>query len=160
MLQEREPVIVVGVDGTPEGLAALLFALDEGVRRDCSVEVVTTWMWGEPYEAMATGVDAARQAAEEIQETQLHDAIRKLDVLPVVSRLVVEGEPGPVLVHMSNHASYLVVGHSHKGALRRALLGSVSDYCVRHSRVPVMVVPLPESAVGTSGRANRVPAIP
>ncbi len=159
MLQDREPVIVVGVDGTPEGAAALLFALDEGVRRDCSVEVVTTWSWGEPYEAMATGLDAARQAAEEIQDQQLHEVIRKLDVVPVVSRLVVEGEPGPVLVHMANHASYLVVGHSHKGALRRALLGSVSDYCVRHSRVPVMVVPTPEDSPRSSADKDQIAAI-
>ena len=160
MIQEREPVIVVGVDDTPAGAAALIFALDEGVRRDCSVEVVTTWSWSEPYEAMASGVEAARQVAEDIQEKALHAAIRKLDVLPVVSRLVVEGEPGPVLVHMSNHASYLVVGHSHKGALRRALLGSVSDYCVRHSKVPVMVVPVAESGTQTSSEPDRIPAVP
>lgn len=158
MLNDREPVIVVGVDGTPESVAALAFALDEGVRRDCSVEVVTTWTWGEPYEAMATGIEAARQAAEDVQEVALHTAIQKFRVLPVVSRLVVEGEPGPVLVHMANRASYLVVGHSHKGALRRALLGSVSDYCVRHSKVPVMVVPLPEPADQLSTGIDKVPA--
>jgi nucleotide-binding universal stress UspA family protein len=151
-------VIVVGVDGTPESVAALAFALDEGVRRDCSVEVVTTWVWGEPYEAMATGMEAARQAAEELQEVALHAAIQKFDGLPVVSRLVVEGDPGPVLVHMANRASYLVVGHSHKGPLRRALLGSVSDYCVRHSKVPVMVVPIADSASSVTSGADRVPA--
>ena len=61
-------------------------------------------------------------------------------------------------MHMANRASYLVVGHSHKGALRRALLGSVSDYCVRHSKVPVMVVPMPEPSPSPSARADRVPA--
>jgi hypothetical protein len=37
----------------------------------------------------------------------------------------------------------LVVGSSHKGMAARRLLGSVSEYCLRHARVPVVVVPDP-----------------
>ena len=35
------------------------------------------------------------------------------------------------------------VGSGRKSVLVRALLGSVSEYCVRHARVPVVVVPDP-----------------
>ncbi|MBA2523381.1 MAG: universal stress protein, partial [Solirubrobacterales bacterium] len=40
-------------------------------------------------------------------------------------------------------ADYLVVGTGRKGTLRRTLLGSVSEFCVRHARCPVVVVPDP-----------------
>jgi nucleotide-binding universal stress UspA family protein len=40
-----------------------------------------------------------------------------------------------------------VVGSAHKGAVRRALLGSVSEYCVRHAKCPVVVIPVSEPQV-------------
>ncbi len=38
----------------------------------------------------------------------------------------------------------IVVGTRGRGAMRALLLGSVTDYLVRHSPVPVVVVPPPE----------------
>jgi nucleotide-binding universal stress UspA family protein len=148
VFQEREPVIVVGVDGSPASRAALEFALREADRRGSSVEVVTTWSWTEPYEAMAGGAtpEVARDAAERAQEQAIHSVMTGLTAIPVVSRLVLEGDPGQTLVRAARGASYLVVGHTHKGALKRALLGSVSEYCVRHASVPVMVVPTQDHA--------------
>ena len=35
----------------------------------------------------------------------------------------------------------IVMGSRGQGLIRRTLLGSVSDYCVHHSHVPVIVVP-------------------
>jgi hypothetical protein len=42
---------------------------------------------------------------------------------------------------MARDADYLVVGSANKNAVKRALLGSVSHYCVRHAPCPVVVVP-------------------
>ncbi len=137
--------IVVGVDGTPASEAALVFALREGSRRGGAVEVVTAWAFARLYEDVATpeSIELTRARAERTQDEMVTAALRRVEVPPVVSRSVVQGAAGPVLLEAGRGADYLVVGSAHKGAAARLLLGSVSQYCVRHAPIPVMVVPLP-----------------
>jgi nucleotide-binding universal stress UspA family protein len=66
---------------------------------------------------------------------------------PVLSRRVIQGGAADVLVRAASAADYLVVGTGRKGTLRRALLGSVSESCVRRGRCPVVVVPPPSAKV-------------
>ena len=40
-------------------------------------------------------------------------------------------------------ANLIVMGSRGMGTLRRTFLGSVSDYCVHHAHIPVVVVPPP-----------------
>jgi nucleotide-binding universal stress UspA family protein len=139
------PAIVVGVDGTPASQAALVFALREGARRGGAVEVVTAWALPRPYEEVTgpESIEQLRALAEQTQDETVTAALRRIDTSPVVSRSVVQGPPGPVLLAASRDADYLVVGSAHKSAATRFLLGSVSQYCVRHATIPVMVVPVP-----------------
>lgn len=53
------------------------------------------------------------------------------------------GSPGDVILNYSKkeNATAVVMGCRGLGKLRRTLLGSVSDYVVRHSSIPVIVVP-------------------
>ena len=55
--------------------------------------------------------------------------------------LVIDGEPGPALCHLAAEvgASALIVGSRGRGGLKRALLGSVSDYIVRNAPCSVIV---------------------
>ena len=39
------------------------------------------------------------------------------------------------------HADIIVMGTRGQDAIRRTFLGSVSDYVIHHSQVPVIVVP-------------------
>ncbi|KAL7112728.1 hypothetical protein ACP275_04G020200 [Erythranthe tilingii] len=57
----------------------------------------------------------------------------------------VEGDPRNVLCEAveKHHASVLVVGSHGYGAIKRAVLGSVSDYCAHHSHCSVMIVKKP-----------------
>jgi nucleotide-binding universal stress UspA family protein len=137
------PAIVVGVDGTPASEAALVFALREGFRRGGAVEVVTAWALARPYEDVATpeSIEQTRAQAEHTQDEMVTAALRRVAVPPVVSRSVVQGAAGPVLLKAGRDADYLVVGSAHKGAAARFVLGSVSRYCVRHAPIPVLVVP-------------------
>jgi nucleotide-binding universal stress UspA family protein len=148
------PAIVVGVDGTPASQAALVFALREGARRGGAVEVVTAWAFQGPYEEVAgsESIEQLRAHAEHTQDETVTAALRRIDAQPVVSRSVVQGSPGPVLLAASRAADYLVVGSAHKPAphtnamtapATRFQLGSVSQYCLRHATIPVMVVPVP-----------------
>ncbi|CAH3124444.1 universal stress protein in QAH/OAS sulfhydrylase 3'region-like [Pocillopora verrucosa] len=53
------------------------------------------------------------------------------------------GKPGEVIISYSKkeNGTVLVMGCRGLGKLRRTLLGSVSDYVVRHSSIPVIVIP-------------------
>lgn len=56
---------------------------------------------------------------------------------------VLEGRPGPALCTFAEGEGVRAValGTRGHGGLRRAVLGSVSDYVVRHAPCPVVVIP-------------------
>ncbi len=60
---------------------------------------------------------------------------------------VVEGDARNVLCEAveKHHASILVVGSHGYGAIKRAVLGSVSDYCAHHAHCTVMIVKKPKT---------------
>ncbi|KAF6142440.1 hypothetical protein GIB67_039404 [Kingdonia uniflora] len=59
---------------------------------------------------------------------------------------VVEGDARNVMCEAveKHHANMLVLGSHGYGAIKRALLGSVSDYCVHHAHCTVMIVKKPK----------------
>jgi nucleotide-binding universal stress UspA family protein len=143
MASIRPSVIVVGLDGTPAGRAALRFAMREAALRGSPLEVVTVWQWNAAYHSSLGEQPAdVRGRAQESQEAAISTALAAVATAPpVISRHVLEGEAGPALLDVAKAADYLVVGTEHKSAVTRAILGSVSQYCVRHATCPVMVVP-------------------
>lgn len=144
--------IVVGVDGSPQGDAALAFALEEAARCGDTVEIVTSWRvdlpaWSYPVlPEVGTLPPPSELAAhaKEVQERALTRAGARPDV--PVTRTVAEGLAGPVLVKAAEDARLLVVGSRAIGPVRAALLGSVSRYCAHHADCPVVVVPDPTHA--------------
>ncbi|CAN0888831.1 Universal stress protein A-like protein [Linum grandiflorum] len=59
-----------------------------------------------------------------------------------LERAVGSGEPKEVICHTVNQlgADTLVMGCHGYGFIKRALLGSVSDYCAKHVKCPVVIV--------------------
>ncbi|KAJ7386700.1 hypothetical protein OS493_006711 [Desmophyllum pertusum] len=53
--------------------------------------------------------------------------------------------PGEVICKLAadEKAQFIIMGSRGVGTLRRTFLGSVSDYCVHHTHIPVVVVPPP-----------------
>lgn len=51
------------------------------------------------------------------------------------------GKPGEAIIEASKEegASMLILGTRGMGLVRRTLVGSVSDYCLHHSDVPVLI---------------------
>lgn len=142
MSDTRAP-IVVGVDETEAGRAALLFAMREAARRGSTLDVVTAWTSVSLNDLPGPGDprEWARALAQQVQDIAVAAVLHGFEASPLLSRLVVEGEAGHVLLQMARTADYLVVGTGRSGRPKRSLLGSVSDYCVRHARCPVLVVP-------------------
>ena len=145
MTERDNRAIVVGVDGSAGSKAALAFALQEGLARRATVEVVTTWLMGPAISdiATATTVEEEEQKARECQDDTLREVLEGFAERPTISQVVLQSYGGHALVEAAHDAALLVVGSGRKSLVARALLGSVSEYCVRHARVPVVVVPDP-----------------
>jgi nucleotide-binding universal stress UspA family protein len=141
-MNTHEGFIVVGVDHGHAAVGALEFALDEAMAHGCAVEVVTAWLWSSPYEGMdhATSIAECRLAAAAAQDAALGDALEGRLERPAISQVVVHEDAGRALVERAEGARMLVVGSARKGAMKRAVLGSVSEYCLRHAPAPVVVV--------------------
>ena len=56
------------------------------------------------------------------------------------------GNPGEIIVKVSRDmkAQLIVLGSRGMGTIRRTLLGSVSDYVMHHSHIPVLVCKHPD----------------
>ena len=153
--------IVVGVDGSDCSRAALAFALEEAVRRQAALRVVSALPEAE-YWATASGMSPSlleelSADVEKVTRDMVEDVVRErggaVADVPIEVRAL-GGLPGHVLVDQSRDADLLVVGHRGRGGFRSAVLGSVGLQCVLHAPVPVTVVrPELQPAAGGHGRA-------
>lgn len=160
-MDRNSGIVVVGVDQTPGSRAALDFALREGLAHSCVVEIVTAWQWTSPYNVLGHDdtPESAAAIAVGMQDAVVHEALRRLAGQPVISQTVVRDYAAKVLVERAGNASMLVVGSGRWNASSRALMGSVSGYCVRHSPAPVVVVPDPERVSHAPGADAAQPAM-
>ncbi len=132
--------IVVGVDDSDAAHRALAWALDEAIIRNCPVHAVTVWAVDPAADFVWTSSDQIREISAEKLASTVRAAVEGRTTVPAIVEQVVEGPPAKALVEAAEDASMLVVA-THRGEhLRKALLGSVSSACVRHSHVPVVVI--------------------
>lgn len=92
-----------------------------------------------PGDRWSERVDQVRERRESAAK-QLVERGRREGV--AVTFLVWEGDPGEAIVEAAEAegADLILVGSHGRGGVGRALLGSVSDYVVRHATCPVLVV--------------------
>jgi nucleotide-binding universal stress UspA family protein len=137
-------VIVVGVDGSPDSLAALRYALSEAQKDDATVRLVNVWrVPALAYQAPVPSgslADDGRESALATLERALAATEDAVDGVHV-QRVVREGEPGHLLVREADGAQQLVLGTHGRGSIGELVLGSVSHYCCRHANCPVTVIP-------------------
>jgi nucleotide-binding universal stress UspA family protein len=138
--------IVVGVDGSAGSVEALRWAVDEARRRGDTVEAVAVWHYpvlaadALSGTAMPVDVETLARIARDGLEEALARAVPGEAERAAVTRTVVEGSPGHVLVEAAEGAVLLVVGSRGLGGFAGLLLGSVSNHCVHHAGCPVTVV--------------------
>lgn len=65
----------------------------------------------------------------------------------------VDGKPGHAILKAStdNKVDHIVIGSPGLNALGRVLLGSISDYIIHHSQIPVTLIPCPENEKTAKG---------
>jgi nucleotide-binding universal stress UspA family protein len=143
--------ILIGTDGSDDAVAAArraveVLASDATVNVICVADPPATVTAGmesgfaggiaTPQEVDAAWVGAIDEATAALERTA--SAVGPESVETSVER----GSPGPVLCERAEAlgADVVVVGSRGRGAIRRALLGSVSTYVVNNAPCPVLVV--------------------
>jgi nucleotide-binding universal stress UspA family protein len=144
-MQSSNQLFVVGVDGSDGGRRALRWAITEAARTGAAIEAVTAWQWDglEVPRVVATNPWEESRRAEEVSKREVDAALKETGVDIPVAREVVEGLPAVVLANAARGAALLVIGSHGHGRMHQAVLGSVSEECVRRANCPVVVIPVP-----------------
>ena len=138
-------VIVVGVDGSPESLAALRWAADEARLRGATLRAVHAWFMpmvftsGPPLLVLPETRDELGKEGEKVLAHALDAVAADVEGL-AVERSVVEGSAAHSLLRTAKGADLLVVGSRGHGGFHGLLLGSVSQQCAHHAPCPVVIV--------------------
>ena len=137
--------ITVGIDGSPESLHALRWAITEARRRGSSVHVVHAWQL--PYHqgylghlALNRFREPLAEAADHTLTTALIDPTINTEWVSITSTAI-HGPPAQVLIDMAANSELLVVGSRGRGGFTGLMLGSVSQQCAQGTPCPIVIVP-------------------
>jgi nucleotide-binding universal stress UspA family protein len=141
--QERQ-VVVAGIDGSAESVAALRWAGRYAAATGATVRAVRAWHFPTAAALPPEG-KAPEPVTDEIKERmrgEVAEAIAKANAEPSVQieTEIAYGHPAEALIDESASASLLVVGHRGHGGFTEMLTGSVAIHCVNHAACPVVVV--------------------
>jgi nucleotide-binding universal stress UspA family protein len=146
--------VIVGVDDSVSGFAALPEAVSLARAHGAKLLAVRAWALGlprhggrrhrhlaHPHVVLDFSGEEQRAAARALIRKAFRQAVGAVpaDLDVVIS--TPEGDPGVVLTSVAHKAGdVLVVGHRSAVTTRGVLHGSVTSYCLRHARCPVVVV--------------------
>ncbi|SFK85781.1 universal stress protein [Streptomyces pini] len=139
--------VLLGVDGSASGEAAVGFAFAEASARGAALVAMHTWNnWtgpvsGGPAEPLPLvyDVDMLRDEEERAMAEALSGWQAKYPDV-TVHRQLVQGGARQALIEASGSAQLLVVGARGRGGFSGLLLGSVSQAALHHAHCPVAVV--------------------
>jgi nucleotide-binding universal stress UspA family protein len=142
--QSGQQKVLVGIDGSPESVAALSWAGHYAAATGATVRAIRVWHFptaaGLPPEGKAP--QPVTSEIEQRINADLGEVIAKANLTPSVQveTEVAYGHPVQVLIDESKTADLLVVGHRGHGGFTEMLTGSVAIHCVSHAACPVVVV--------------------
>jgi nucleotide-binding universal stress UspA family protein len=130
--------VIVGVDGSPHGAAALRWALADAAEHAGEVTAVLAWQL--PFLSIPGAFDR-----DELAQTYKEFLLKTVaEIAPApevpVRTLVAEGDPIEALIAAAEDADLLVLGTRGRSPFAGLLLGSVSQACAAHARCPVVLV--------------------
>jgi nucleotide-binding universal stress UspA family protein len=140
----RDGPVVVGVDGSPAGVAALTFAADLATSIGSQLVAVHTWSdvavapSGSPIRRSGSPVELGSEASDLLADrlTTIRNRMPGLDVVAQVT----EGTPVGVLIAQAEQARVLVVGTRGPNSYTGILMGSTSNALLEFAPCPVVVV--------------------
>lgn len=140
----EDAVVLVGVDGSPESLGALDWAVERAAKKGWRVHILCAYslpsFTSTSLDGGFTPLDdtAIRAGAQAVVD----EAMKRVEGrgVPVTASLET-GDPAGVLVDLSNEAVMAVVGTRGGGGFADRLLGTVSSALPAHAHCPTVVVP-------------------
>ena len=157
-MRGRPLQIVVGVDGSEPSRRALEWAVIEALKWNAELTVVHAWRFGSSPTDPLVPQEAIRRVGAAAQHLLDHELAIACDRGTHATGSLVFATPARALIDASVDADLLVVGSRGRGAVSGALLGSVSQACVRHAHCPVVVVPEAKPTVAPVAKSHAVPA--
>jgi len=152
-VQLKAPV-VVGVDGTQQGLHAVQFAVAEARRVGCGVRLVHSLP-----ELAATspivpmiGYEAFDDVAQKIMREAEQAARTHWDGLVPLEKVIRTGPRVHVLVQESVGAHMVVLGHRDRPLLGRVFTASTTTGVAMRARCPVVCIPMVWQAAANHGQ--------
>ena len=142
--------ILVAVDGSSHAERALTEAIDLAKSEHARLTLMTGVAevpWPAYLNSGAAVSDLAMETRAEAESVLQRAGERVPDDVPFTT-LLVEGPIGPTLIHQIKAGAHdlVVMGSRGRGAVRSALLGSVSHFVLHHSPVPVLISHSEEAA--------------
>jgi nucleotide-binding universal stress UspA family protein len=139
--------IVVGVDGSAASIAALRWAIDRAAAGDETITAVEVrppvhLLPGSSYAVQPYGAAPPVERLQSRLHATVAATVASLVEVPEIEELQQQGDPGVELARAAGeHGSMLVLGYSPHSRVTEFLLGRVAGECLRHSTVPVVLVP-------------------
>jgi len=147
----RADVVVIPVDRSQQAEAAFEWYCQRVHKPNNTVHVVhcqeIEHPGGEHYPDYAVTPEAFAEVLEKTKKSDLdlvakyESRLQELGIKGMVHAQM--GKPGEVVISTADKlkATHIVMGTRGYGIVRRTILGSVSEYVVHHTKVPVTVVP-------------------
>ncbi|MEU2914011.1 universal stress protein [Streptomyces massasporeus] len=140
--------VVLALDGSEAGEAAVEFAFAEAALRGAPLVAVHVWnTWserayegpGDPLTAVVADADHLREAEQQLLDETVATWHKDFPQVAVERRLV-RSRIRPALIDATQGAQLVVAGARGRGGFTGLLLGSVSQALLHHAHCPVVVV--------------------
>jgi nucleotide-binding universal stress UspA family protein len=156
MTERPQERIIVGVDDSPGGLAALRWAVHRARTDRSPLVAVRAWALHLPRH----GGHRLRDDGHRHVVATFEGNVQREEAIAIIRRCfrmvwgeipadvavrveTPEGDPGTLLTGLARQeGDLLVVGRRHGHPAGRAVHGSVSSYCAGNARCPVLVIPM------------------
>jgi nucleotide-binding universal stress UspA family protein len=140
-----QELVVVGVDGSAQSVAALRWAARYATATGARVRALVAWHY--PGAVGGPPTEVAPKTVHDQTEAQMHETLDAAIAQAYegqdsagAEKHTAYGHPAQALIEASKEADLLVVGRHGRGAFTGMTLGSVSIHCVTGAFCPVLVV--------------------
>ncbi|GLF97005.1 universal stress protein [Streptomyces yaizuensis] len=145
--------ITVGLDGSPESLAAAAWAAGEAGRRGLPLRLISVWESVPLFQAPFMGAETRSREPERLPRDTADELRARHPGLEVIWEQVT-GRPGELLPDAAEEAELLVLGSRGLSGIGGFLLGSVGQQVVARTERPVVLVRAPEPPAGPGADAD------